>query len=71
VADAEPIGVHVDAENASELERTLVAGADRLAPKYAGYSLFITTEDLNRHFRLVESAAQAATADDAKPGGDP
>lgn len=55
-SDAEPIGVYAYAENASELELALVPAEDRLAPKYDGYSLSISTEDLNRHFRLVESA---------------
>ncbi len=56
VSHAEPILVYADAENASDLELALVPAEDRLAPKYGGYSLSISTEDLNRHFRLVESA---------------
>jgi hypothetical protein len=57
VLDAEPIGVHADAENAADIEDQLVGEQDRRSPTYGGYSLSISTEDLNRHFRLVQSAA--------------
>lgn len=56
VSDPEPIAVYANAENATELEFALVPNEDRLAEKYTGYSLVISTEDLNRHFRLVKSA---------------
>jgi hypothetical protein len=57
VCDAEPVGVYAKAENAGNLERLLVPDEDRGWPTYSGFSLAISTEDLNHHFRLVESAA--------------
>ena len=57
VFDPEPVAVYADAENASELENLLVPDEDRQAPKYGGYSLSISTEDLNRHFHLIENLA--------------
>ena len=55
--DAEPIGVHADPLEKSRIEAELVPEADRNSDDYAGFSLSISTSELNRLFRLVTSDA--------------
>ena len=54
VYDREPIGVYADAENREQVELRIVPEADRTHKKYGGYSLSISTSDLNTKFKLVE-----------------
>jgi hypothetical protein len=44
----------------SQVEAILVPAEDRNAPKYGGYSLSLSTEQLNRDFRLLGSSDGAA-----------
>jgi len=55
----EPISVYAQALDPN-LETMLVPMEDRSAPKYGGYSLSITTEQLNRDFSLLGSENGAA-----------
>ena len=43
-----------------QVEALLVPADDRNAPKYGGYSLSLSTEQLNRDFRLLSSSDGAA-----------
>jgi hypothetical protein len=56
VFDREPVGVSADALNSDEIELLIVPNEDRLAGKYDGYSLSVSTEKLNREFRLLNAA---------------
>jgi hypothetical protein len=51
--DPEPIGVNADPLDRDIIERILIPEADRADPEYNGFALSITTEELNKHFRLV------------------
>jgi hypothetical protein len=50
----EPISVYADPLDSPRIERLLVSEADRKSGKYGGFSLSISTADLNRLFRLLE-----------------
>jgi hypothetical protein len=50
----EPIGVYAKPVDVPRIERLLVSDDDRANAKYGGFSLSISTADLNRRFRLVE-----------------
>jgi hypothetical protein len=50
--DEEPIGVYAAPLDAG-LETQIVPEADRTSRKYAGFSLFVKTDQLNKHFRTV------------------
>jgi hypothetical protein len=50
----EPIGVSADPLDVPRIERLLVSEDDRKNAKYGGFSLSISTAELNRRFRLVE-----------------
>jgi hypothetical protein len=50
----EPVGVNADPFDAERIERTLISEADRNNAKYGGYSLSISTAELNKCFRLVQ-----------------
>jgi hypothetical protein len=50
----ETVGVYADPFDAERIERALVSEADRSNTKYAGFSLSISTAELNRCFRLVQ-----------------
>jgi hypothetical protein len=50
----EPIGVSADPLDVPRIERLLVSEDVRKNPKYGGFSLSISTAELNRRFRLVE-----------------
>jgi hypothetical protein len=52
--DPEPIGVYAAPLDCKRVEAELVPSADRLASKYAGFSLWISIEQLNKDFRRVE-----------------
>lgn len=54
--DDEPIAVHAEPLEAARVERELVPVEERLAEKYAGFSLSLRTEDLNKVFRRVTEA---------------
>jgi hypothetical protein len=51
--DPEPIGVHADPLESERIEELLVPSSVRTEPKYAGYSLSIGTDELNRLYKLV------------------
>jgi hypothetical protein len=51
----EPISVHAMPVDAPHIENLLVSEADRKNSKYGGFSLSISTADLNRLFQLVET----------------
>lgn len=51
--DPEPVGVYATPLDDGALERQLVPEIDRSSRKYGGFSLFVDTEVLNRHFRLA------------------
>jgi hypothetical protein len=50
----EPVGVYADPFDAERIERALVSEADRSNAKYGGFSLSISTAELNKCFRLVQ-----------------
>lgn len=51
----EPISVYATPVDAPQIENLLVSEADRTNPKYGGFSLSISTADLNRLFHLIET----------------
>jgi hypothetical protein len=53
VIDPEPIGVYADPLEKSRIEAVLIPEAERNSSTYGGFSLFISTSELNRLFRLV------------------
>jgi len=53
VCDPEPLGVYADAVDAPDLEQLLVPAEERQADNYGGYTLSISTDELNRRFRLL------------------
>jgi hypothetical protein len=59
VYDPEPVAVAAEAFDNPALEGVLVALEDRKAHNYGGYSLHITTEQLNRHYRLIQAVGAA------------
>ena len=54
----EPIGVYADPIDVPRIERLLVSEDDRTNAKYGGFSLSISTADLNKQFRLVKGAPE-------------
>jgi hypothetical protein len=54
----EPIGVYADPIDVPRIERLLVSEDDRTNAKYAGFSLSISTADLNKQFRLVKGTLE-------------
>lgn len=54
----EPIGVYAQPLDRDAIERLLVPETVRQTPKYGGFSLSISTADLNRRFRLIGRAPQ-------------
>lgn len=52
--EAEPLGVWAIPLDEKHWEAILVPLDDRTADKYAGYSIALSTEQLNEQFRLVE-----------------
>jgi hypothetical protein len=54
ISDEEPLAVGAIPLAREEAETALVPEAERSAEKYAGFSLSVTTSELNRLFRLVE-----------------
>jgi hypothetical protein len=59
-SDPEPIGVYADPLEKSLVEAALVPETDRSAAKYAGFSLFIRTAELNKLFHIVSRGDNAA-----------
>jgi hypothetical protein len=59
-SDPEPIGVYADPLEKALVEAALVPEADRIDAKYAGFSLFIKTAELNKLFRIVSTGDNAA-----------
>jgi hypothetical protein len=55
----EPIGVYAEPLDGPRIESLLVSEADRTNPKYGGFSLSVSTADLNKLFRLVPSGNAA------------
>jgi len=54
----EPIGVYAEPLDSPQIERLLVSEDDRSNVKYGGFSLSISTADLNKRFRLVQHALE-------------
>jgi hypothetical protein len=52
----EPISVNADPTDSQRIEDLLIPTDDRTNAKYDGFSLFISTADLNKRFRLVDAA---------------
>lgn len=52
--DPEPIGVYAEPLDYKRFETELVPAADRSTPKYGGFSLSISIEQLNKDFRRVK-----------------
>jgi hypothetical protein len=53
----EPVSVYADPLDYARIERELIPEGDRSASKYVGFSLSISTADLNRLFRRILSDA--------------
>lgn len=53
VSGPEPIGVYAEPLDKDSVESALVPEAERKAEDYAGFSLWISTAELNKLFRLV------------------
>lgn len=49
-----PISINADAVDYKALESAVVPAAERSSPNYSGFSLLISTHQLNTSFRLVD-----------------
>lgn len=58
--DPEPIGVYAVPLDKARVEAELIPEAERNADKYGGFSLSISTGELNKLFRLVTAPRDAA-----------
>ena len=58
--EPEPVDVHAKPLDTERVEREIVSEADRRSAKYAGFSLAISTTELNTCFRLVTGESGTA-----------
>jgi hypothetical protein len=55
--EPEPVHVHARPLDAARIEEELVSETDRRQPNYAGFSLTLSVEDLNKRFRRLAREA--------------